>query len=199
LTAFLCFTSCSSENEPAEQPKRPEAVTGRTAFQNMYGAARMWHADAEPLIMESGQAENLNGTDGKAGIWRATFVSNSGSVQRDFLYITVDLGDGLGRGVRQGHDSGYSGGTGVEQPFAVAFLKTDSDSAYQIAEKQGGTDLRKKDKEMQVFYTLRREVNSGVPNVVWDVIYGHTRSTAPLTVHVDASTGKFLFANKPNR
>jgi hypothetical protein len=192
------LAGCSDDNE-TQPERRAEGVTGRAAFQNMYSAARMWHADAEPLIMESSPFDGVPSTEGKAGIWRATFVSASAEVQRDFQFVTVDLGDGLGRGVRQGRDSGFSGGIGAQQPFNVAFLKTDSDNAFQIAEKQGGAALRKKDKEIQVFYTLDREMRSGTPSIVWDVIYGHTRHTAPLTVIVDASTGKLLFANKPMR
>lgn len=196
ILTICTFSGCSSGDNTAnkEQEEVPGAVTGRVAFQNMYTAARLWHADAQPVVLESNPHEGKD-LRGKAGIWRATFVSPASRKQRDFMYVGVDLADGLNRGLRQGQDSDYSPGGG-EQPFSVAYLKTDSDQAFSVAEKNGGRQMRQKEKDFQIFYTLHRE-NEGRPALAWDVIYGHSRTTAPFVAHVDASSGQVLYVRKP--
>src|SRR5437762_7339634 len=73
LTAMLglaFMAGCSSEpSKPAEsekpQPKAPEYVTGRTAFQKLYVAAHGWARDAQPYRLESQTTSDWKGKDGK--------------------------------------------------------------------------------------------------------------------------------------
>src|SRR5262249_23655214 len=72
------LTACSSEpSKPseAEKPKPIEPITGRSAFQKCYIAARNWARDAQPFRLESQLTGDSKGRDGKSLAWRAGFAS----------------------------------------------------------------------------------------------------------------------------
>ena len=78
LLAMALWTGCSSgPATPAEkpQPKAAEFITGRAAFQKLYGAAHGWAPDAEPFRIESLLTADSKGQGGKAAVWRASFAS----------------------------------------------------------------------------------------------------------------------------
>src|SRR5467141_2609771 len=78
--AQLLMAGCSSEpSQPAPiqkpQPKPPEYLTGRAAFQKLYIAARGWARDAQPYRIESMITDDSKGKEGKSAVWRASFGS----------------------------------------------------------------------------------------------------------------------------
>ena len=83
------------------------------------------------------------------------------------------------------------------EPFDVAFIKTDSSAAFQLAQKHGGARLLKAHKNYHVFYDLNREALNLGQGVAWQISYGENRATAPLIVHVASDSGRFLDATGP--
>src|SRR5437868_7512976 len=78
VLVLAMLAGCSSEEpKPQEKPKGPELVTGRTAFQKVYVAARGWARDAQPYRLESQISADSKGKDGKSAIWRGFFASPS--------------------------------------------------------------------------------------------------------------------------
>src|SRR6266853_6951442 len=68
LVLLALLVGCSSEPsktaEPAKpEPKVPELLTGRSAFQKMFIAARGWARDAQPYRIESTSTSDANGRD----------------------------------------------------------------------------------------------------------------------------------------
>jgi len=79
-------------------------------------------------------------------------------------------------------------------PFDMAFLKVDSDKAYEVAEKNGGDKLTKKDPKQPVTFQLSWDVTKN--QLVWHVLYGDNPSEAKLRIAVDATSGAFLRVEK---
>ena len=75
------------------------------------------------------------------------------------------------------------------EPFNLGFLKTDSDEAYAIAEKNGGAKLTKKDPKQPVFFVLDWDARKST--LLWHVVYGTTLNDASLRVAVNATSGQF--------
>src|SRR5258708_19984627 len=59
----------------AEPPPAP--VTGRQAFQYLYGSSRIWAPDSMPLTIRSLHAPGVPGGKGTAGAWGNVFVSST--------------------------------------------------------------------------------------------------------------------------
>jgi len=54
LLALAVITGCTSEpSQPVPKAEPPEALTGRSAFQKLYIAARGWTADVRPYQLQS--------------------------------------------------------------------------------------------------------------------------------------------------
>ncbi|MHB8735848.1 MAG: hypothetical protein ACYC6M_11165 [Terriglobales bacterium] len=173
-------------------------MTGRAAFQDMYAVARLWQPDAAPLLLESGSLTGTLTLQGKAPMWRATFVSAASHKQRDFQYVSIHVPDGPERGMSRGQETAYHPAGPDTVPFSLSYLKSDSDQAFQVAENNGGTRFRKREPDSNVFYTLREELVGAFPHLTWDLAYGRSRATAPFVVRVDAASGQLLTASKPS-
>jgi hypothetical protein len=189
------MTACSStSNQPAEttkpQPKPPEALTARSAFQKLYISARSWGQDVRPYRLESATNADSNGRDGKSAIWRAGFAS---AVQRGTKPYTWTGSEGSERGVNAGIEDSYNPNNASTQAFDIAFLKIDSDKAFEVAQEHGGTKVLDKSPDTPVLYIL--EWNRVENVLLWHVIYG-SREAPKLKVAVNASTGEFLRVEK---
>jgi hypothetical protein len=79
-------------------------------------------------------------------------------------------------------------------PFDIAFLKVDSDKAYDVAQKNGGEKLTKKDPKQPVIFVLSWDATSN--QLVWHVLYGENPTEAKLRIAVDATSGAFLRVEK---
>lgn len=208
-TFFLCgalalLVSCSSENktgttapeQPAARPaiKQPQYETGRTAFQRMFLAARLWAADVKPFRLQSQFTADAPTAEGKAGLWRASFASPSKRAMKMFVWSGLVGPDAPEPGVSFSAEDSWSPNNTSTQPFDIAFLKTDSDKAYEIAQKNGGEKLTKKDPKQPVTFLLSWD---GTKNqLVWHVLYGDNPSEAKLRIAVDATSGEFLRVEK---
>jgi hypothetical protein len=197
MSALLMLAGCTSEpTKPAEkpQPKPPDFLTGRGAFQPLYVDARGWARDAQPFQLQSQTTSDANGRDGKADVWRAVFASPSQRASKPYMWVGTDALEGVSRGISPGPEDSYNPSNASTQVFDIAYLKIDSDQALQVAQKHGGDKLLEKNPDLPVIYLLdwSRPENS----LIWHVIYGANRGDAKLTVDVNASSGEFVRVEK---
>ena len=198
LLWLILMTACSSQPSkpaPAEkpQPKTPELVTGRTAFQKLYIAARGWAPDAQPYRLESMTTADSKGQNGRAAVWHAFFASPSRRGVRPYIWSGEDASDAPSRGISPGTEDTYSPSNSSTQVFDMQFLKTDSDKALDTAEKHGGEKLMQKDPNTPVNYAL--DWSRATNELIWHVIYGD-RDNPKLRVAVNASSGDFIRVEK---
>ena len=199
VLALLLMAGCTSEpSQPAQsekpEPKTAEFETGRVAFQKMYIAARGWQRDAQGFRLQSDTTADSKGKDGKSAVWRAWFASPSARSTKPFVWSGTDAADAPPRGVSPGSEDTYSPTNTSTQIFDIAFLKVDSEAAYEAAQKHGGDKILEANPDTSVFYML--DWNRRSNQLIWHVIYGASRDEPKLRVAVDASSGDFLRIEK---
>jgi len=207
--AILCvalslFTGCSSENktsQPSASPaaakptvKEPQYETGRAAFQKMFLAARLWAPDLRPFLLQSQFSPDAPTAEGKASLWRASFASPSKRMMKLFSWSGLVGPDAPEQGVSFSAEDGWSASNTSTQPFDIAFLKIDSDQAYEVAQKNGGDKLIKRDPKQPVTFLLLWDATKN--QLVWHVLYGDSPSQAKLRIAIDATSGEFLRVEK---
>jgi len=191
LLALAVITGCTSEpSQPAPKAEPPEALTGRSAFQKLYIAARGWAADVRPYQLQSQVIGDNKGKDGKAAIWRAAFASASMRASKPYTWSGVDSADAPSHGVSPGTQDPYTPGN----DYDMQFLKIDSDKAFDVGQKHGGDKVLEKNPDTAVLYML--DWSRPTSELIWHVIYGNSRDDAKLTVSVNASTGDFIRVEK---
>ncbi|MCU1284567.1 MAG: hypothetical protein JWO13_917 [Acidobacteriales bacterium] len=208
LAAVIAVQGCSSE-KPADsadskpkaaesakpQPKAesaPQLQTGREAFQKVYASARIWAPDAQPLTLES-QARKGD-KDGQAALWSAQFASASKRSIRTFQWSGATGEDAPEQGISPGKIDVYSPENASTQPFSLNFLKTDSDKAFEVAQKHGGANVMKKNPTLVPKFRLWFDRPHS--RLLWKVIYGASEDDAKLKLLVDASSGTFVGIEK---
>ena len=198
LVMLALLTGCDSNTpkppEAKPEPKPPEQLTGRAAFQKTFIAARNYAADVKPFRIESTPSPDGNGQDGKSAIWRASFASAIQKGVKPFFWSGSNAADAPSRGVSPGNEDVYNPGNASTQVFDVAFLKSDSDAAFAEAQKHGGEKILTKDPTTPIIYIC--DWNHNTNELIWHVIYGASREDAKLTVAVNASTGAFIRVEK---
>jgi hypothetical protein len=199
ILALALMAGCSSEpSKPAPnekpQPKAPEIVTGRTAFQKLYLAAHGWTRDAQPYRLESLLTADSKGKDGKSAVWRASFASAAQRGAKSYVWSGEDAPDAPSRGISPGSEDNYSPTNSSTQVFDIAFLKVDSEQALETAQKHGGDKLLDKSPDTPIFYMV--DWSRPASALIWHVIYGNSRDDAKLKVAVNASTGDFIRVEK---
>ena len=199
ILGLMLMAGCSSESsKPAEsekpQPKAPEYVTGRTAFQRLYVAAHGWARDAQPYRLQSQITADAKGKDGKSGVWRASFASPSQRSAKPYVWSGTDAADAPSRGVSPGAEDVYSPSNSSTTVFDIGFLKVDSDKAYEVAQKHGGEKVTAKSPDTPVLYVLDWSGSSN--ELIWHVIYGVSRDQSRLIVAVNATSGEFIREEK---
>lgn len=194
------LVGCSSSPKPTEkaetkaEPAKPDLLTGRVAFQKLFVTARSWAPDAEPFRLESEPVKQAPGTDGKAAVWRGYFASPGKRALKPYLWSGISGPDAPERGVSPGTEDTFNPANVSTQPFDIAYLKTDSDKAFEVAQAHGGKKLLDADPQQPIKYTLTWKPSSS--QLLWHVIYGTSDMDAKLRVAVDASTGTFLKLEK---
>jgi hypothetical protein len=199
LLVFLALLPACESNPPKSpqakpEPKAPELLTARAAFQKLFIAARNYAPDVKPFRIESTPSTDSSGHDGKSTIWRASFASASRRGVKPFIWSGTDAPDAPSRGVSPGNEDTYNPNNASTQAFDVAFLKVDSDQAFTEAQKHGGDKVLEKDSKLPVIYIC--DWNHNTNELTWHVIYGGSREDAKLTVAINASTGDFIRVEK---
>jgi hypothetical protein len=189
-----CNSNTPKPPEAKPEPKGPDLLTGRAAFQKVFIAARNYAVDVKPFRIESTPTSDGDGHDGKSAIWRASFASPAQRGVKPFIWSGSNAPDAPSRGVSPGNEDVYNPSNASTQIFDVAFLKVDSDQAFDIAQKHGGDKILEKDQSTPVIYVC--DWNHNTNQLIWHVIYGSTRDNAKLTVAVNASTGEFIRVEK---
>ena len=187
---LLCGCTSQPTQTAAPKPQPPELLTGRSAFQQMYIAARGWAGDIRPYELASAPVGDYKGADGKAVLWRAAFASASMRASKPYTWSGIDAPDVPSRGVSPGTQDSFT----PSNTFDVQFLKIDSDKAFEVAQKHGGEKVLKENPGLPITYEL--DWNRSGNQLVWHVIYGNSRNDAKLVADVDASTGEFLRKEK---
>jgi len=185
------LSGCSSEsNAPARaekpQPKTREATPGRTAFQKLYISARGWARDAQPYRLQSDITGDAKGRDGKTPVWRGYFASPSQRATKPYTWAKGDI--------EPGTIDSYSPSNSSTQVFDIAFLKVDSDKAFEVAQKHGGDKIVEKSPDIGVLYVL--DWSNATSELIWHVMYGNSRDDTKLRVAVNASNGEFIRVEK---
>jgi hypothetical protein len=143
------LSACSSDSKPADtakpEPKGPELITARSAFQKVYVAARGWNQDAKPYRLEATVTSDGNGRDGKWAVWRGSFASAAQRSEKSYTWSGSAVDGAPPRGVNPGTEDTYSPTNSSTQVFDMAFLKIDSDQAFAIAQKHGGDKILDKE------------------------------------------------------
>jgi hypothetical protein len=199
LFGLTLLAGCSSEPakpavEQKAEPKAAELVTGRTAMQKLYVAAHGWARDAQPFRLESQITTDGNGHGGKSAIWRASFASPAQRGVKPYFWSGSASPDAPSRGITPGNEDNYNPSNASTQVFDIAFLKTDSDKGFDVAQQHGGEKLLDKTPDQPVIYLL--DWNRAENRLEWHVAYGTSRDTAKLTVTINASTGEFVRVEK---
>lgn len=199
MLLLAMLVACSSEpSKPAEpaktEPKGPELITARSAFQKLYVAARGWNLDAKPYRIESVATKDGNGHDGKWSVWRGNFASATARSEKGYTWSGSAADGAPARGINPGTEDSYSATNASTQVFDMAFLKVDSDQAEETAQKHGGDKVLEKAPDTPVTFIC--DWNHNTNELVWHVIYGPVREGAKLTVSVNASTGEFIRVEK---
>ena len=189
-----CESNAPKPPEAKSEPKPPELLTARAAFQKTFIAARSYAADVKPFRIESTPSSESNGQDGKSTIWRSSYASATQHGVKPFFWSGSNAPDAPSRGVSPGNEDVYNPGNASTQIFDAAFLKVDTDQAFAEAQKHGGDKILEKDPTTPVIYIC--EWNHNTNQLVWHVVYGASRDTAKLTVTIDASTGAFIRVEK---
>jgi hypothetical protein len=193
MLLFACSSGeqKKSAGEPVSQPApaapKTDAITGRIAFQNMYRAARTWSVDAQGFRLESQSTADATGMDGKAAVWRGRFGSVSKGSAKPIMWSGSIDPDAPSRGLNTGGEDSFNANNSSTRPFDIAFLKSDSDTAFKVAQDHGGKKILTKDSKSPVRYLLQWDPQRN--SLVWHVSYGERRD---LTVAVNASTGEFI-------
>ena len=197
VTLLALLSGCSSEpSKPAEpsKPEGPELITGRSAFQKVYIAARGWKPDAKPYRLDSMATSDGNGHDGKWAVWRGSFASPTQRSVKSYTWSGSAADGAPARGVNPGIEDSYNPSNSSTQVFDIAFLKIDSDQAFGTAQKHGGDKVLEKSPDTPVIYVC--DWNHNTNELVWHVIYGANREGAKLTGAVNASNGEFIRVEK---
>lgn len=202
LLLAALVAGCSSEPEKKESSPSPTAPaakknefeTGRVAFQKTYISARGWAADAKPFRLESNCGFDAPVEQGKCGVWRAVFASAERRASKPFVWSGVSNPDAPPAGVNPGPEDDFNPSNPNTQPFDLAFLKQDSDKAFEVAQKHGGEKIMKADPKQPVKFVLDWWPKEN--KLKWHVIYGTSTADAKLRVAVDATIGEFLKVEK---
>jgi len=192
--AALLLTACSDSPEPSAKKKAPEApaapITGRQAFQYVYGPARLWAPDSEPVTIRSAHLSEVKPEAGKAAAWEVVFVSAAMGRARSYTWSAVET-EGWYKGVFAGQQAAWN--AGPQRPFSAGAIKIDTPEALEVATKISGAYLGKPGARPPVSFQMQDSGRYQMP--VWHVLWGGTVSSAEYSVMVDAATGKVVGKN----
>ena len=199
VLAVLVLAACSeapttTETKTEEAPKKEAPagpVTAKTAFYEMYKAARAWAPDFMLLTMTSNEVPGVASEAGKFGMWTAILVSPSRNEARTFTYAVANSGTDIHKGVDAAPAQPWSGATPNAAPLQTMDFATDSDAAYETAFKKAESWVKEHPGKKPAF-TLGNA--SRFPTPVWYILWG-TKSSG-YSVLVSATTGTEVKAKR---
>lgn len=199
VLALALLAACSSstneqKTEAKPAPKPTEKETGREAMQRMFVMARGWAADAKPVRLESSSTSDADGHDGKSAVWRGYFASPSRRMMKPFIWSGSSAEGAPEHGVTPGTEDTWNPANTSARDFDIAFLKIDSDKAYDVAQQHGGDKVLKANPKLPVQYALGW--NPLKSELEWHVIYGNSVNDAKLNVALNGSTGAYIRTEK---
>ncbi|MGO9096273.1 MAG: hypothetical protein ACLQGV_13745 [Bryobacteraceae bacterium] len=187
VPVFLLLAGCSEAPKPPAEAPKP--VSAQTAFYRVFGSARGWAADAQPLRVAEIDVDEVKAEGGKAGAWEAVFVSQSQGQVRRYVYSVIHRpARNLREGVNAEPPEAWSG-RGDSEPFLFQAFKTDSPAAYEVAMMRSG-DYAKKNPGKEVKFLLEKTRRFANPR--WQVFWGESISASNYSIFVDAATGEYL-------
>jgi hypothetical protein len=194
--AVLMLAGCDStpanqaKTEKSAPPEKKEVAlyTAQQCLPRMTDQALRWSRDARPFHVESAINKEANGHDGKATVWRASFVSMSLQKLRTFTCSGSRLADEAPYGVSASAEMTMTSNAAAGM-FDRASLQVDSDAAFKTAQEHGGSAILKKNASQEVMYALALDPKG--KQLVWYVMYGQPPDTKGIGV-VDATSGKFM-------
>ncbi len=190
FSVVLLLCSCSESPKPASSGNSEKsaasagAVSGKTAFWEMYKSAHAWATDLTPLSLESKTLPGVKNDSGKAALWIATFGSPRKHEARTFTYAVAAHSPDVVKGVTVGHAISWGGPRHDALPFATSDFSVDSDAAYQTALAQSA-DWVKKHPDKEASLALGNASRFDGP--VWYVLWGDSKSGH--SVYVSAKSG----------
>src|ERR1700692_608858 len=154
-SAAILLAGCSDNPAPPPKPAEapPAPISGRQAFQYMYGSSRIWASDSMPLTIRSLSAPGVEPETGKAGGWEVVFVSEMMARARTYTWSAVEA-EGLHKGVFPGQQESWHGG-GPNRLFSPSLLKVDTTEALDAATAVAVPYLNKPGKRPPVSYLLQ--------------------------------------------
>lgn len=194
--ALLLLAGCSQSNKPsvsnqpeaAKQPAAPpEPVTAKTAFWQMYTAARKWARDAVFLGLVPKEVPGFTNKAGKAAMWEATFASPSLQQYRTYSYSIATVLPDIHKGVVASLRMPWGGATRDAMPIEPSF-NIDSDAAYHEAATDAAAWLKKNSNKNLTSLQLVNAFQFKTP--VWYVMWGDKKSG--YVAFIDANSGQVL-------
>jgi hypothetical protein len=187
LVLLLQLVGCSEAPKPAAEAPKP--ISAQSAFYRIFGSARGWAMDAQPLRVAEIDVDEVKAEGGMAGAWEVLFVSQSQGQVRRYIYSVIHRpARDLREGVNAEPPEAWSG-RGDSEPFLFQAFKTDSPAAYEVAMQKSG-DYARKNPGKEVKFLL--EKTRRFANPCWQVFWGESISASNYSIFVDAATGEYL-------
>lgn len=195
IGAAVLPSGCSKAPEPVKASTAPvverkplEAITGQSAFNQMYRPVRQWAPDAVPLTLTAGENPDVKNDSGKAAMWTGVFASPSRHQARTAFYSATDY-NATARGVSVGGAQGWAGPDPKSKPFNAAVLFVDSDQAYKTAYEKAEAWVKKHPDKKLGIYLASASKNA---DPVWVIMWGDMK--AGYVAFVNGSSGKIMTA-----
>ena len=189
-----CNSSTTSSSPPpaaAATPAasaKPEIVSGKTAFWEMYKTAHAWAADAQPIRLTMKELPGYKNENGKAGMWEAAFGSTSLRSYRTFTYAIDAVPPSIYKGVDSGMALPWNGPSRDAMTIDTSQMNIDSDAAYTAAAAEAATVLKGKPELTITDFELGDTYKFQTP--VWYIMWG-TKKAGYVAI-VDATSGKLM-------
>ena len=148
------FTACSS-TQPADSPSTQSRLReirvcsapvrdGTRSLSEDVSCRPAVGADVKPFRLQSAYTADAPTSDGKAGLWRASFASPSKRMMKMFVWSGLVGPDAPEKGVTFTAEDSWSSSNSATQVFDLGFLKVDSSQAYDVAQQHGGESCSRK-------------------------------------------------------
>jgi len=201
LPALLFIQGCGKTTKQSSGDNtqgRPESVTAYDAVQYTKPAAKKWYSENWMVMVKDGDPDGIART-GKAKVWEVYFFSPTPEEKCQFMVI-------YNRGnvwpnvptKNKGGDDGQS----IYKKNKPPDFRVDSNEAYTVAARNGGSEFMDAHPDAQASVTLRckadyNAVGEEMPapkyKWIWDVSFSEPKIDSEiLHLYVDGMNGDFI-------